>query len=189
MRKLKLQTQISIDGFIAGPNGEMDWMVWNWDDALKQYVMDITKPVDTILLGRVLAQGFINHWATLAKDPASSEEFAWKMHESHKVVFTSTLEDVGDWEYTSLAKGDLVEEVNALKNQEGQDIIVYGGGKFVTSLIKHGLIDEYHLFVNPSALGSGMPIFQGLEKRAGFKLVDAKPFECGIVVLQYRSEK
>ncbi|MGP1685133.1 MAG: dihydrofolate reductase family protein, partial [Giesbergeria sp.] len=59
MRKLKLQVQISIDGFIAGPKGEMDWMVWDWDDALKQYVSDITEPVDTILLGRTLAQGFI----------------------------------------------------------------------------------------------------------------------------------
>ncbi len=179
--------QISLDGFVAGPNGEMDWMVWNWDTALGNYVMDITEPVDCIILGRVLAEGFINHWAAIATNPDTTEPFARKMHETHKIVFSKTL-DTHDWQNTIIAQNDLVTEVTNLKNQEGQDIIVYGGGKFVTNLIKHGLIDEYHLFVNPSALGSGMSIFQGLENRQAFKLIEGRSFECGITVLKYEPQ-
>ena len=79
MRKVKLQMQVSIDGFVAGPNGEMDWMVWDWDDALKDYVTRLTEPVDTIVLGRVLAQGFIPYWAA---DP--QREGAEKINSSKK---------------------------------------------------------------------------------------------------------
>ena len=184
MRKVKLQMQVSIDGFVAGLNGEMDWMVWNWDDALLQYVTDLTAPVDCILLGRVLAEGFIPHWAAAATNPENTEEFATRMHETPKVVFSKTLHH-HEWDNTRLATGDLAEEISKLKNQDGGDIIVYGGGSFVTDLIKEVLIDEYHFFINPSILGAGMPIFQGLEARRGMKLLHAKSFDSGIVVLCY----
>lgn len=179
--------QVSIDGFVAGPNGEMDWMVWNWDQALIDYVMALTEPVDSIILGRVLAQGFINHWAGLATNPETSDKFSVIMHETNKIVFTKTLTS-HDWQNTTLATGDLVEEITALKAQDGKDIIVYGGGSFVTNLIKNGLIDEYHLFINPTALGSGMPIFQGLEDKLPLKLVQSKGFDCGITVLHYSAK-
>lgn len=184
MRKVKLQMQVSIDGYVAGPNGEMDWMVWDWDEALKDYVKNLTAPVDCILLGRVLAQGFIPHWQGLATNPDTNEPFASKMHETAKVVFTRTL-GATEWENTSLATGDLAEEIAKLKQQDGKDIIVYGGGSFVSNLIKQNLIDEYHLFVNPAILGSGMPIFQGVDAKHAMKLVSATPFASGIVVLQY----
>jgi len=180
MRKLRLQVQMSIDGYIAGPNGAMDWMVWNWDDELKKYVGSITEPVDCIVLGRKLAQGFIPHWAAHPE-----QEGAEKMNSTKKVVFTKTLEK-SEWANTVLAKGGLVEEITKLKEQDGKDIIAYGGATFVLDLIKHGLIDELHLFVNPAAIGSGMPIFKGLQK---FKLVKATPFACGIVVLYYEPNK
>jgi len=189
MRKLKLQVQMSVDGFVAGPNGEMDWMTWDWDEGIKNYVSTLTRPVDTILLGRVLAQGFINHWSTLATNPDTTDDFSRKMHESLKIVFTKTL-DSNEWENTSLEHGDLVASVNAVKEQPGGDIIAYGGGNFVSNLIKNDLIDDYHLFVNPAAVGKGMPIFQGLESVHRLKLVEARPFECGITVMHYkRSEK
>jgi dihydrofolate reductase len=176
--------QLSIDGFVAGPNGEMDWMVWNWDEVLQQYVKDLTDPVDTILLGRVLAQGFIPHWAAAAAKP-EAEYFEKKMHETHKVVFTKTLES-NAWSHTDLAKGNLAEEIETLKSMPGGDIIVYGGGNFVSNLIQSGLIDEYHFFINPTILGSGMPIFQEVTDRSNLKLLHAKSFECGIVVLCYQ---
>lgn len=149
MRKLKLQVQRSLDGFIAGPNGEMDWMTFAWDDALKEYVKKLTEPVDCILLGRKLAEGFIPHWAGVAANP-NDPEFAagQKFTNTPKVVFTKTLEQ-SPWDNTELATGDLADEVTQLKKQDGNDIIVYGGADFVSSLIKEGLIDEYHLFVNP----------------------------------------
>lgn len=188
MRKLKLQVQMSVDGFIAGPNGEMDWMVWNWDDAIKNYVSALTDDVDCIVLGRKLAEGFIPHWAGVAQIENEEQVFAKKMSETHKVVFTKTLESA-DWSNAILAKGNLVDEINALKNQEGQDIIVYGGGSFVSSLIKEGLIDEYHLFVNPSVLGKGMPIFQSLSTKQGLTLRKAQGFDCGITLLCYEFKK
>jgi dihydrofolate reductase len=186
MRKLKLQMQLSIDGFVAGPNGEMDWMVWNWDEHLKQYVTDITEPVDTIILGRVLAEGFIPHWASAAISPETAEPGAQKMNETAKVVFSKTLQS-HDWKNTRLATGNLAEEINALKKQDGNDIIAYGGGSFVSNLIKEGLIDDYYLFINPSILGSGMPIFQEVHTRSNLKIIKSQSFPCGITALHYQT--
>jgi dihydrofolate reductase len=180
MRKLKLQVQISVDGFIAGPNNEMDWMVWNWDDKLKHYVGALTEPIGCIVLGRKLAQGFIPHWKSNPE-----QEGATKFNSTKKVVFTKTL-TTSEWENTALAKGELVDEINKLKNEPGGDIIAYGGGSFVSSLIKHRLIDEFHLFVNPSVLGNGMPIFKELTDKQNLTLIKASPFDCGIVVLHYQ---
>jgi dihydrofolate reductase len=183
MRKLKLQVQISVDGYIAGPNSEMDWMVWNWDDKLKQYVTGITDPVDTIILGRKLAEGFIPHWTSALNNPEPMDG-AKKMVETPKVVFSKTLTK-SEWERTEIANGDLVEEIKKLKERKGKDIIVYGGGAFVSSLIKAGLIDEFHLFVNPVALGQGMPIFKELNQQQNLTLANSQSFDCGIVVLNF----
>ncbi len=136
MRKLKLQVQMTVDGFIAGPNGEMDFMVWNWDDELKNYVNDLTEPVDCIILGRKLAEGFIPYWASVAANPDDSEFASGKKFtDTHKVVFTQTLEK-SEWDNTVLAKGNLVDEITKLKQQDGKDIIVYGGqGKTASSAL------------------------------------------------------
>ena len=185
MRKLKLQVQTTIDGFIAGTNGEMDWMQFPWTEDVTNYVKQITEPVDTILLGRKLAEGFIPHWESVAKNPSDPDfEGGTKYTKTPKIVFTKTL-DKSIWDNTILAKGDLVEEVNKLKSQNGKDIIVYGGGTFVTSLIKAGLIDEFNLFINPSAIGNGMTIFKGRETEQKMKLKLAQQFGNGIVLLCY----
>ncbi|MEO6287603.1 MAG: dihydrofolate reductase family protein [Dyadobacter sp.] len=186
MRKLKLQVQMTIDGYIAGPNGEMDSMVWDWDNELKTYVQELTDPVDCILLGRKLAEGFIPYWANVASNPGDPEHSAGKKFtETHKVVFTKTLENA-PWDNTVLAKGNLAEEIAQLKNQEGQDIITYGGATFVSNLIAEGLIDDLHLFINPTAIGEGMTIFKGLSSKQSLTLVQSKSFDCGIVVLHYQ---
>ena len=170
---------MSVDGYIAGPNGEMEWMVWNWDDELKNYVKDLTDPVDCIILGRKLAQGFIPYWNSVP-----DAEGALKIINTGKVVFSNTLEKT-EWENTVLANGPIREEILKLKEQEGGDIIVYGGAAFVASLIKHALIDEFHLFINPTAIGDGMAIFKDIENRQNLMLVNSATFKCGIVVLHY----
>ena len=185
MRKLKLQVQMSVDGFIAGANGEMDWMTFNWDDELKKYVNEITEPVDCIVLGRKLAEGFIPHWTNVAANPDDPEFTSGKKFtDTHKVVFTKTLEKSA-WDNTVLATGDLIDEIKNLKNQNGKDIIAYGGGTFVSGLIKAGPIDEFHLFVNPVVLGTGMTIFKGCDRTQNLTLKKSLAFTCGIVLLSY----
>ena len=140
---------MSVDGYIAGPNGEMDWMVtWNWDDKLKKYVDELTQSVDTILLGRKMTNGFISYWSDVMSKPDDPEYmFAKKLIETPKIVFSKTLEK-SEWINTEISKGDLRTEIIRIKNQQGRDIIVYGGASFDSSLIKEKLIDEFYLFIN-----------------------------------------
>jgi dihydrofolate reductase len=186
MRKLKLHMQLSIDGFVAGPNGEMDWMTWTWDDGIKKYVSDLTDSIDCILLGGHMPAGFIPYWEAVAADPKNPEQpFGKIMVDTPKVVFTKTMEKA-EWNNTVLAKGDISEEVNRLKSQPGKDIVTYGGANFASNLTKYNLIDEYHLFINPTAIGNGMTIFKDIVGNLNLKLVKATPFDCGIVVLCYQ---
>jgi len=188
LRKLKLQVQISVDGFVGRTNGELDWMTWNWDDELKNYVTELTDSVDTILLGRKMTKGFVSYWSSVKPD-SDEYEFAKKMLEKPKVVFTKTL-DKSAWANTTLAKGDIAEEVNKIRRQNSKkDIIVYGGAGFVSSLIKNNLIDEYHLFINPSAIGKGMTIFGDINSKLNLELVRSKQFDCGIVVNHYKPKE
>jgi dihydrofolate reductase len=148
MRKLKLQVQMTVDGYIAGLNGEMDWMTFNWDNELNQYVTEITDPVDCIVLGRKLAQGFIPYWAS--KPEGEDARGVDKLNNTAKVVFTKTL-DRSEWDNTVLAKGDLVDEINKLKKQDGKDIIAYGGATFIYSLIQLQLVTEWQFSKNSTA--------------------------------------
>jgi len=116
------------------------------------------------------------------------EEGADKFNSTIKVVFTKTLKK-SEWDNTVLAKGDLVEEIVKLKKQDGKDIIAYGGAIFVSALIKHGLIDEFHLFINPNAIGNGMSIFKELDNKQNLTLVKSTSFDCGIVVLNYEPKR
>jgi dihydrofolate reductase len=115
MRKLKLQVQLSVDGYIAGPNGEMDWMIWNWDDKLKKYVFELTDSVETIILGRKMTDGFLSYWSDLMNKPDDPfYEFAKKMIQTPKVVFTKTLKK-SQWANADIATGELTEEIIKLK--------------------------------------------------------------------------
>ena len=189
MRKLKLQVQITVDGFISGQNGEMDWMCLPWSDDVNVYVQEITEPVDTILLGRKLAEGFIPYWENIANNPNHKEYIAGvKFSTTPKLVFSRTIKK-SIWANTEVLSGELSSEINKLKNQYGKDIIVYGGGTFVNSLIQAELIDEFHLLINPGAIGNGMTIFKDLTKMQKFNLKIAKQFDCGIALICYELDK
>jgi dihydrofolate reductase len=189
MRKLKLQVQMTVDGYIGRPNGETDWVTSLWTQDINKYVQEITDLVDCIILGRKLAEGFIPHWATVAANPDDPEFASGKQFtDIPKVVFTKTL-NKSKWDNTVLAKGSLVDEITRLKKQSGKDIIAYGGATFVSALIKHGLIDEFHLFINPTAIGNGMPIFNELDSKKNLTLVKSTSFDCGIVVLHYEPKR
>ena len=187
MRKIKLQMQVSADGFVCGPNGEMDWTTWNWDEALKNYVKELMAPADSFIIGRILYEGMSMYWPAAETNPESSEDdraAAKAFNSMPKHVFSKTL-TTADWNNAIIESGDLVETINTLKNQEGRDILLYGGVKMVSSFIQNNLIDEYHLFINPTAIGKGRSIFGDLTEKLGLQLVKSQAFSCGIVVLNY----
>ena len=185
MRKLKLQMQVTLDGFNStGPNDEQQWVTWDLD-GIKQYVVDLLDTSDTILIGRKLAEGYIPYWQDVITKPDDPMyEFATRIVGAKKVVFTKTLAK-SVWANTELAKGDLSDDVKKLKNQDGKDLIVYGGSSFVSSLIKLGLIDEFHFFVNPIAIGKGLSAFAQLENWQQLKLVKSMTCDSGLIILHY----
>ena len=180
MRTFKLQVQTTVDGYMAGPNGEMDWMTFPWTDDIGAYITAFTDPVDCIVLGRRLAEGFIPTWASRPEgEPAAAID---KMNDTPKVVISNSLTE-SPWENTVVAGGDLTETVTKLKAGRGGDMITYGGGTLVSDLIARGLLDELHLFVNPTAIGTGMPVFPTVDAYQRLRLVGAHPFDCGITAL------
>ncbi len=182
MRKLKLQMQVTVDGYVAGPEGQLDWMTFDIDAGLEAFINHLADTSDTILLGREMTDGFIRYWEQVATQEDSSEHaFAQKMVGLAKVVFSRTLEHV-EGKNVRVENGDLVEAVKQLKSRPGKDIIVYGGATFVSSRIEHRLIDEMNFFVNPVAIGSGMRAFKG---KTALKREASTAYPCGIVVNSY----
>ena len=175
---------MSVDGYIARPNGELDWMTWDEDEQLLTFINSLIDSSSTILLGRKMTDEFVNYWEGVKQD-SPEFTFAKKMVDTPKVVFTKSLYK-STWNNTTLATGNLAEEIAGLKNQDGKDIIVYGGAGFVSSLIKEGLIDEYHLIVNPAAIGNGLPIFNSLDRTQKFSVMQSKFYPCGVTVLSYK---
>lgn len=184
MRKFKLQVQTTVDGYMAGPNGEMDWLRFPWTADINGYLDAITRQVDCIVLGRKLAEGFIPAWASGPE--GETQESIDQMNGTPKVVISRTLVE-SPWENAVVA-ADLVEAVTALKAEPGGDMIAYGGGTLVSNLIAEGLLDELHLLVNPTAIGTGMPVFPaGAYQR--LDLIGAHPFECGITALHFEPKR
>ena len=136
-----------------------------------------------------MTDGFVSYWSDIMTKPEYPfYDFAKKMIETPKVVFTKTLKK-SKWVNTTLATGDLTDEIMKLKNENGKDIVVYGGATFDSSLIKAGLIDEFHLFIDPAAIGSGMAIFKDINEIQKFNMVKSMPFDCGIVELHYQPKR
>ena len=191
MRKLILQMQMSVDGFV-GAAGDERWQLWEWgancpwDDELKQDFNAVFAGIDTILLSRKMAEeGYLTHWGNAAKNYPRDGfyAFAQRIVEARKVVLSDKLA-ASRWDRTVLASGDLPREVKALKTEGGGDMAVFGGAGFASALIAAGLVDEFQLFINPAALGGGERIFD----RGGFRqlrLVGSKAYACGMVVNRY----
>ena len=186
MRKLILQMQTSLDGFVAtGPNDEQAWVTWALDE-IKPHVIELLDSTDTILIGRKLAVDYIPFWQdTFNKPEDPMFEFAKRIVAAKKIVFTKTL-DQSSWANTELAKGNLVDEITKLKNQDGKDLVVYGGSSFVSALIKEGLIDEYQFYINPVVLGKGVPVFDQIDSFRPLTLIKSTVFPSGIILTTYR---
>lgn len=182
--------QISLDGFVAGTNGEMDWMVWDWDEVLKNYTSELTESADTFLMGRATGEGMAVYWPTVASNPESKEEDKWmaeRLNNLPKVIFSKKITSI-NWINARVAN-DIIEEVNELKKEPGKDIIIYGGARIVSSFIRENLIDEYHLFVNPVCIGKGKSIFNKTDGRLDLKLTNTTVSKTGIIILHYEPKK
>lgn len=191
MGKLILQMQTSLDGFVADKNGDTSWMRWSWGPewtwpkGLQKYHTEIISSADEVLLSDVLArQGFIDHWASVAKradDPQA--EFASALTKAHKTIFSQSLGSVS-WPNADLATFNLARQVTTIKAAQGKNSIAFGGATFATSLLKEGLVDELHLVVNPVAIGEGLTILN-IGKPFSLSLIEVAHFD-DMVVLRYK---
>jgi dihydrofolate reductase len=190
MRKLKLQMQMTVDGFVAGPNGEQDWVFASGKkdpEALQQIVdfsVELAASCDTILLGRKLSHaGFIDYWQNVGENQPENpwNPFGKLMVSLRKIAFSRTETAIAGHN-VEVENGDLATVVQALKNQPGKDLLVYGGVNFVSSLVSLNLIDEYYLIVNPIAIGSGLSIFN---ERKVLELESSNAFKHGKILNKY----
>ncbi|MDB5282537.1 MAG: deaminase [Bacteroidota bacterium] len=184
MRKLKLQMQITLDGYVAGPEGQSEWMFESGpDEAGFRKVIELAESCDTILLGRKMTPVFIEHWENVVDNQTDNpqQNLAQLMVNTRKIVFSHT-QTTMKGRNLEVQNGDLATAVKALKKEPGKDILVYGGANFVSSLISQNLIDEYFILLNPVAIGKGVSIFK--EKKM-LKLESSTPFKNGKILIKY----
>lgn len=178
MRKISLGMNVSLDGFVAGPDGQLDWIFHHMDPAQQQWVVEYLRDVDTIILGRSTYLEQAAAW------PSQTSEMADLLNRHAKIVFSKTLESL-DWNNSRLATRGAAEEIAVLKEQPGKMIYVSGGASIAQSFSRLGLIDEYNLFVHPVVLGAGKRLFASLAQPLDLKLVNTRTFDSGAVLLTY----
>lgn len=209
-RELILKMSMSVDGFVAGPNGELDWMFRSWSEASTRWIVDLLGQAGLHAMGRRSYQDMAHFW------PTSTSPVARPMNEIPKVVFsrsgaisppnmeetTAALKDatraetaehtsanqavLDSWLHPTVAGADLIADIRRLKAEDGKPILAHGGASFASSLIAANLIDVFHLVVHPIVLGRGLTIFAGLENPVDLKLEGLKHFETGVVIKTYR---
>jgi dihydrofolate reductase len=187
VRKLIVSARVTLDGFIAGLHGEMDWMEEFFDEALANYESELQKSMDTTLFGRVTYQGFESYWPNVTLDPASPKglaEYAQQLNAMRKIVFSKTLSHV-EWNNSVLLHEIMPEEITKMKQEPGRDLVIYGSASIVQTLTNLGLIDRYQLLVFPIVLGSGKPLFQDILHMVKLSLVSTKTYPSGVVELSY----
>jgi dihydrofolate reductase len=179
MRHVVLQMGVTVDGYVAGPGGEGDWGLPAEHPDVRAWKVASLRGVGTHIMGRVTYQQMAGHW------PNSAGDYADAMNRLPKVVFSRTL-PAADWPGSRIARGDLSEEIAALKSEPGGEIMAHGGAAFVQALSRLGLIDEYRLVILPVAVGSGLPLFNDLPKPLRLDLAEASSFPDGTVIHVYR---
>jgi len=186
MGKLVLFMHVSADGFVGGPNGEMDWI--HVDEEIFDYAGGRTNEADTALYGRKTFQMMDGYWPTAAEQPGATkhdiEHSAW-YNRVTKVVLSRTLKS-GDLKNTIIISENVADEIRKLKKTTKKDILIFGSPDAVHSLMAENLIDEYWLFVNPVLLSAGRSLFQNLKDRVKLTLATHHAFPSGVVCLHYK---
>ncbi|TDD93455.1 dihydrofolate reductase family protein [Actinomadura rubrisoli] len=183
MRKIILSMSVSLDGFFEGPDREIDWHVV--DDELHGHFNEWLKGMSAFLEGRVTYELMEEFWPAADTDPASTApmvEFAGIWRDMPKIVYSRTLEQVGP--NATIVRDVVVEDVLALKAQPGGDMVV-GGADLAATFMRHGLIDEYRVYVHPVVIGRGRALFPESDGRLGLRLTESRTFGNGVVLLRY----
>ncbi len=189
MRHLIFFMHTSLDGFVAGPKGELDWA--KIDEELFDFVATMTAKADTALYGRVTYDMMQGYWPDAGNKPNASkhdkEHSAW-YNKVAKVVLSRTLSEKG-LDNTRVISGHLADNINEIKQQDGKNILIFGSPSASHALLSEGLIDEFWLFVNPILLGQGMPLFKGVREITKLNLIESKTFACGVIALHYETKR
>ena len=184
MRQIILHMGVSLDGFIEGPNREIDWHLV--DDELHQHMNDELGSMGAFLHGRVVYELMADFWPTADADPAAPaiiREFAAIWREKPKYVYSRTLQEAG-WNST-IVRDVVPEEVAALKAEPGGDLVL-GGADLAAAFLRHDLIDEFRTYVHPVLIGRGKPLFADAGARLPLRLVETRTFGNGVVLLRHR---
>lgn len=189
MRKIISFMHISLDGFVAGVNGEMNWI--KVDEEIFDYVGKRISEGDTALYGRVTYQMMENYWPSAADKPSATkhdiEHSKW-YNKVHKVVLSKTMKDEGGTNMKIIGD-NLSDRINEIKQQSGKDILLFGSPTATHSLIQLNLIDGYWLFVNPIILGRGIPLFVDIKDKIKLNLLTTRQFTSGVTELNYTVDR
>jgi len=187
MKKLIFFMHTSLDGFVAGLKGEINWI--KIDEEIFDFVATMTDNADTALYGRVTYEMMQSYWPNAGKQPNASkhdkEHSAW-YNKVSKVVLSKTISEKG-LDNTTVIGDQLADNINKIKNQDGKNILIFGSPGASQSLLNQGLIDEFWIFVNPVLLGHGIPLFKGINETTKLKLMETKTFNCGVIALHYET--
>jgi dihydrofolate reductase len=188
MRKIILSVHVSLDGFVAGPGGEMDWI--KLDDEMFDLVGSFTNEADTALYGRVTWEMMDNYWPTAADKPNATkhdiEHSRW-YNKVDKLVLSKTMRGKKA-DKIKFISDNVFSEINSFKQAPGKNVMIFGSSTAAHSLMEYNLIDEYWLFVNPILLGQGIPLFANIKTRINLKPLETKVFPCGVTTLHYAIE-
>ncbi len=188
MRKLILEEWLSLDGYAADKNGQLDFFPSTEANKYSdQDQLRFLDTIDTILLGRNTYNLFVDFWPTATND---IEIIADKLNSTHKIVFSNTLKKApwGKWPDVEIISGDATEEIKQMKEKEGKNIVLWGSISLAQSLIKENLIDEYHIQICPTIVGGGKPLFPNIDSYKNLNLTEFRKYDTGVIYLQYERE-
>lgn len=179
MGQIIVSMYLSLDGVMEEPA----WTAPYFNEEVAKFQSNLLFESEALLLGRVTYQGFAAAWPSMTDE----EGFADKMNSIPKFVASTTLEKT-EWN-ANLIKDNVIEEISKLKEQPGQNLLIYGSGDLTQTLMQHDLIDEYHFIVNPVIVGSGKRLFKDQGNTKALKLIETRTTSSGVVILSYQPEK
>jgi dihydrofolate reductase len=187
MRKLIVSMNLSLDGFMSGVHDELDWHAECWSEEMGEKLLELLDNADTLLLGRITYEAMAGYWPYKPLDqnfPRQDQAIADQMNRHEKIVFSRS-HAVVFWRNTKMARHNYVDEIRLLRQRPGKNMLIFGSRTLVSSCMKSGLVDEYHLWIHPVLLGKGIPLFRLQEQKINLKLSGSEILDPGVALLRY----